>query len=69
MTEFLACVCVKLTKDMLSDIYHIMASNPYDACTKLQEISGIKIDGKTNYMDFVHLDNERRDLWERGYIA
>jgi len=49
---YLVCVCVKHTKIMLSPILVIEVPGEYYLANEVEKLTGIKVDGSTNYVDW-----------------
>lgn len=55
MIKFLGCVAEKHTKKQISRVFEFEAWSVYHACDMLQTLSGIVIDGYTNYADLCEM--------------
>lgn len=51
--KYLACICEKRTRKMLSAIFEVEAENEYYLIDELELLTGLGIDGITNYIDWV----------------
>jgi len=58
MIKFIGCVAEKFTKKQLSDVFEISAFSLYHASDILEEMSGIKINGDTNYADLCEVEED-----------
>lgn len=51
--KFIVCLAEKHTKKKLSDFYEVEAPNEYRALDEFEKILGRKLDGYSEYMDYV----------------
>ena len=56
MIKFLGCVVEKHTKRQISRVFEIEAMSLYHACDLLEILSGITIDGVSNYADLCEME-------------
>jgi hypothetical protein len=56
MIKFLGCVAEKHTKRQISRVFEIEAMSLYHACDLLEIMSGITIDGVSNYADLCEME-------------
>jgi hypothetical protein len=56
MIKFIGCVAEKFTKKQMSAVFEFYAFSYYHACDKLEEISGIAINGESNYADLCEIE-------------
>lgn len=55
MNKYLACICKRYGREMLTAIYEVETYSEYYLADELEKLTGIRVDGYTNYVDWCRL--------------